>query len=82
MPPDWAVLQLGAMQLHWEPDWISWCSDHLYRCNGSSIGAHAVGLRRETFRPLLEACARRELPFDPRGDLATSGATSASSTQS
>ena len=63
-PADWAVLQLGAMQLHWEADWITWASRNLYRCNGSSIGAHAVGLRRETFEPLLERCRQRDLPYD------------------
>ena len=40
LPADWHILQLGAMQLHWESDWIVWHSDNLYRCHGSSI---AVG---------------------------------------
>jgi GR25 family glycosyltransferase involved in LPS biosynthesis len=61
---DWQVLQLGAMQLHWEPDWIDWYSANLYRCHGSSIGAHAVGLRRATLPILLERCRACELPFD------------------
>jgi GR25 family glycosyltransferase involved in LPS biosynthesis len=64
VPGDWQVLQLGAMQLHWESDWIQWYSQNLYRCNGSSIGAHAVGLRRATLPLLLERCRACELPFD------------------
>ena len=64
VPADWAILQLGAMQLHWEPDWVTWHSENLYKCNGSSIGAHAVGLRQEVLPVLLEACRSRSLPFD------------------
>lgn len=64
LPTDWAILQLGAMQLHWEPDWVTWHSKNLYKCNGSSIGAHAVGLRQEVLPVLLEACRSRSLPFD------------------
>src|SRR6185312_13257753 len=55
---------LGAMQLHWEPSWINWHSKNLYKCNGSSIGAHAVGLRCDVFPALLDACRKRDLPFD------------------
>jgi GR25 family glycosyltransferase involved in LPS biosynthesis len=64
LPSDWLVLQLGALQLHWEPDWISWHSRDLYRCNGSSYGAHAVILRRLVLAELLAACGRRDLPYD------------------
>ena len=64
LPPDWLVLQLGALQLHWEPDWITWHSTGLYRCNGSSYGAHAVILRRPVLGELLAACRRRDLPYD------------------
>lgn len=64
VPRDWRILQLGAMQLHWETDWISWYAENLYRCQGSSIGAHAVGLRREVLPMLLKRCHRCDLPFD------------------
>ena len=64
LPSDWLVLQLGALQLHWEPDWITWHSPELYRCNGSSYGAHAVILRRAVLGELLAACRRRDLPYD------------------
>jgi GR25 family glycosyltransferase involved in LPS biosynthesis len=64
LPADWAILQLGAMQLHWEPSWITWHSKNLYRCNGSSMAAHAVGLRQEVLPALLQACRMRDLPFD------------------
>ncbi len=64
LPADWAILQLGAMQLHWEPSWITWHSKNLYKCNGSSMAAHAVGLRNEVFPALLEACRKHDLPFD------------------
>jgi hypothetical protein len=52
------------MQLHWEPGWITWHSKNLYQCNGSSLAAHAVGLRQEVLPALLEACRKRDLPFD------------------
>jgi GR25 family glycosyltransferase involved in LPS biosynthesis len=64
LPADWTILQLGAMQLHWESDWISWHSDHLYRCQGSSHGAHAFGLRADVLPMLLERCRVADLPFD------------------
>lgn len=64
LPADWAILQLGAMQLHWEPSWITWHSKNLYKCNGSSMAAHAVGLRQEVLPALLDACRKRDLPFD------------------
>ena len=59
LPEDWVVLQLGALQLNWGDGWIERWSENLYRCHGSSIGAHAVGLRREALAPLLAACRRR-----------------------
>jgi GR25 family glycosyltransferase involved in LPS biosynthesis len=64
LPSNWLILQLGALQLHWEPDWISWHAPELYRCNGSSYGAHAVILRRPVLAELLAACRRRDLPYD------------------
>jgi GR25 family glycosyltransferase involved in LPS biosynthesis len=64
LPTDWTILQLGAMQLHWESDWISWHSDNLYRCHGSSHGAHAFGLRADVLPMLLERCRMADLPFD------------------
>src|SRR5690606_12266143 len=64
LPPDWSILQLGAMQLHWEDNWISWYSDNLYRCQGSSIGAHAFALRGQVLPELLERSRVRDLPFD------------------
>lgn len=64
VPTDWQIVQLGAMQLHWDSPWIAWQSENLYRCQGSSIGAHAVGLRREALEALRGRCRRRDLPFD------------------
>jgi GR25 family glycosyltransferase involved in LPS biosynthesis len=64
VPSDWRVLQLGTMQLHWEEDWIEWYSYNLYRCRGSSIASHAFALRGEAIQALLDACRKRELPFD------------------
>lgn len=64
LPNDWQILQLGAMQLHWEDDWIEWHSQHLYKCQGSSIAAHAVALRRPAMRAILERAAEPDLPFD------------------
>ena len=64
LPTDWRILQLGAMQLHWESDWISWHSDNLYRCHGSSFAAHAYAVRAEVLPELLESCRTRDLPYD------------------
>jgi GR25 family glycosyltransferase involved in LPS biosynthesis len=64
LPDDWRILQLGAMQLHWEQNWIDWHSDRLYLCNGSSLAAHAVALRGETIAEVLAACDTPDLPFD------------------
>ncbi|MEO0760792.1 MAG: glycosyltransferase family 25 protein [Pseudomonadota bacterium] len=64
LPDDWQVLQLGAMQLHWEESWIDWYSDHLYRCQGSSLAAHAVALRRPALEAAWRATATPDLPFD------------------
>ncbi len=61
---DWLMIQLGAMQLHWETDWIAWHSPNLYMCNGSSIAAHAVGLKAEVLPTLLEECLHCDLPYD------------------
>jgi GR25 family glycosyltransferase involved in LPS biosynthesis len=63
-PPDWVVLQLGAMQLHWGPEWITEHSANLYQCHGSSIGTHAYGIKREALPLLREHCLARSLPFD------------------
>lgn len=64
LPEDWSIFQLGAMQLHWEDDWITWHSQHLYRCRGSSIAAHAVALRRDAMRAILDRAEQPDLPFD------------------
>jgi GR25 family glycosyltransferase involved in LPS biosynthesis len=64
LPADWKILQLGALQIHWENDWITWHSDNLYLCHGSSIGAHACALRAEVLPELLECCRARDLPYD------------------
>jgi GR25 family glycosyltransferase involved in LPS biosynthesis len=64
LPVDWQVFQLGAMQLHWEEDWINWHSQHLYQCNGSSIAAHAVALKRDAMRAVLARSQTPDLPFD------------------
>ena len=64
LPPDWKILQLGALQIHWQNDWITWHSDNLYLCHGSSIGAHACALRAEVLPELLECCRARDLPYD------------------
>jgi GR25 family glycosyltransferase involved in LPS biosynthesis len=63
-PADWKILQLGALQYHWEDSWISWNSDNLYCCNGSSVGSHAVGMHCSVFEQLLELSRRLDLPYD------------------
>lgn len=64
LPDDWKVFQLGAMQLHWGDDWIEWQSQHLYKCQGSSIAAHAVALERDAMRAVLDRAKVPDLPFD------------------
>jgi GR25 family glycosyltransferase involved in LPS biosynthesis len=64
LPRDWQVFQLGAMQLHWQDDWINWHSQHLYKCLGSSIAAHAVALKRDAMQAVLDRAHVADLPFD------------------
>ncbi len=64
LPSDWQVFQLGAMQLHWDDGWIDWHSQHLYKCQGSSIAAHAVALKRDAMRAVLDRSQTPDLPFD------------------
>ena len=64
LPADWLCLQLGTLQYNWEPPWMDPASTHLYRTNGSAVGSHAVGLRREILPFLLDHVKRMELPFD------------------
>lgn len=64
LPRDWQILQLGAMQTHWDDPWITWVSQHLYRCNGSSFAAHATALRRPALKAVLERAGTPDLPFD------------------
>ncbi len=64
IPVDWTIVQLGALQYHWEPDWITWYSRNSYLCNGTSIGSHAVAIHRRAFTTLLAECERFRLPYD------------------
>ena len=64
VPTDWRILQLGTLQYHWEREWIDWHGDNLYRCNGSSIGSHAVGYHRDCLPLLLHRCRRFDLAYD------------------
>jgi GR25 family glycosyltransferase involved in LPS biosynthesis len=64
LPDDWQILQLGAMQTHWEENWITWHSQHLYMCNGSSFAAHAIGLRRQAMAAIMNRARAPDLPFD------------------
>lgn len=64
LPRDWQILQLGAMQTHWDDPWIEWHSQHLYRCHGSSFAAHAVALRRPAMQAVLDRAENPDLPFD------------------
>lgn len=64
LPANWLILQLGALQYRWEERWVSWHSENLYRCGGTSIGSHAVGMRREAFPLLLDHARRFDLPYD------------------
>ncbi len=63
MPVGWYLIMLGAMQHNWDP-WISWENDTFYRCHGSSVASHAVGIDRKMFLPLLWYARRLDLPID------------------
>jgi glycosyltransferase involved in cell wall biosynthesis/GR25 family glycosyltransferase involved in LPS biosynthesis len=64
LPEDWKIFQLGALQYDWGDDWISKFSEHLYLCNGSSVGSHATGIHRSIIPALLHQAARYDLPLD------------------
>lgn len=64
LPPDWAIFQLGALQYDWGEQWISKYSEHLYLCNGSSVGSHATGIRRSVVPALLHEAQRFDMPLD------------------
>jgi hypothetical protein len=64
VPPDWMMLNLGALQYSWESKWINWKSNGLYHCRGSSVGSHAVLLHREAYPLVMMAAMRMDLPFD------------------
>ncbi len=64
LPKDWKIVQLGALQYDWGEDWITQHSQHLYRCNGSSVGSHATGIHRSVIPALLHEAMRFDLPLD------------------
>ncbi|MBL8704457.1 MAG: glycosyltransferase [Rhodospirillales bacterium] len=64
LPKDWKIVQLGALQYDWGEDWIAKHSQHLYRCNGSSVGSHATGIHRSVIPALLHEAMRFDLPLD------------------
>jgi len=64
VPQDWKILQLGTLQYHWGEKWITWVSKNVYRCNGTSIASHAVGMHYTTFPLLLNQCYKFNLPYD------------------
>jgi hypothetical protein len=64
IPQDWLILQMGTLQHHWTPEWMTPCGSLLYRTNGAAVGSHAVGLREPVFRSLLAQIDRMEMPFD------------------
>jgi glycosyltransferase involved in cell wall biosynthesis/GR25 family glycosyltransferase involved in LPS biosynthesis len=64
LPDDWKIFQLGALQYDWGDDWITKHSEHLYLCNGSSVGSHATGIHRSVIPALLHQASRFDLPLD------------------
>jgi GR25 family glycosyltransferase involved in LPS biosynthesis len=64
VPKEWMLLQLGALQYHWEEKWMEWYSDNLYMCKGCSLGSHAVGMHRSVIPLVLNYCQRFDLPYD------------------
>lgn len=64
LPDDWKIFQLGALQYNWTDDWIKRHSEHLYLCNGSSVGSHATGIHRSVLPALLHEAQRFDMPLD------------------
>jgi FkbM family methyltransferase len=64
IPEEWKILQLGALQYHWDESWITWFTENVYRCNGCSLASHAVGIHHSAFPLLLNYCYRFDLPYD------------------
>lgn len=64
LPADWRVFMLGAMQFNWDAGWVKFVGDDLYRCMGSSVASHAVGLTRAAMEELLQHGLRRDMPLD------------------
>ncbi len=63
LPSGWKLFMLGAMQHRWEP-YITMYRDMFYRCHGSSVASHAVGIDRKVFLPLLFYSEKLDLPVD------------------
>ncbi len=64
LPENWKIFQLGALQYHWEDEWITWQSRNIYKCNGSSVASHAVIYTESVFEELLAYCREANMPFD------------------
>ena len=61
---DWKIIQLGTLQYHWDEKWITWLTDNVYSCNGSSIASHAVGMHNTVYPLLLNYCYRFDMSYD------------------
>lgn len=64
LPEDWKIFQLGALQYDWGDDWITKYSEHLYQCNGSSVGSHATGIHRSVIPALLHQASTFDMALD------------------
>lgn len=64
LPNDWRVFLLGVMQHNWDEASIAWTSPSLYSSRSGAIGSHAVGLRSDTFLPLLREIEQMDMPYD------------------
>lgn len=63
LPENPAVIMLGAIQYNWDKG-ISWFSENLYCCNGSSIASHATVIHKEYAQFLIDEIEKFILPFD------------------
>jgi GR25 family glycosyltransferase involved in LPS biosynthesis len=64
LPDDWMLFYLGAIQYHWDEDYIQWYGRELYYSQGTAIGSHAVLIKKSAFLKLLRIGSRLDMPID------------------
>ncbi|MEA5443273.1 glycosyltransferase family 25 protein [Cyanobium gracile] len=58
------IISLGAMQYFWNEKDISWISNNIYRCNGTSIASHATMIHKTLVPEFVQLIDDSTLPLD------------------